>query len=597
MTTTTPTAPRELSAHWPGPTEGCLAFRVGYADETLPTSGITALVVALALRAVERPGLEVAATVGPTVTEFRVTGTGERVRTTLHALASALADLPVRHRASETQALADRTPDVPPVQSWRFGHRGYGLGTDVRVGLYRVTDEDLRSWARARFSATDALVWCRGAETPDLDVPLPAPAVAPHRAPEVGEAAWTLPAEALTGGTSVLWEGIVPDVPAAHVLAEVARRALFQNLRHDRGWTYDPAASVGALDGRYAALRLSAGLREETASEAIGEFLDTWGRLRHAVPADDLATAKAHLLLAFDEPHQEAIWLPDDAVRTLLGRPVPTPAERRAEIEAVTADDVMALARQAWDSGLLVAPVAEGWAGTAVVPRGAGPALDGQAFERIDTDATVVVGEEGATLRAGRSRQTVRFADTAALLAYPDGGRLLVGLDGAEIPFEPTLHDDLTAARVSALVDAHVPADRVVPVPRSGAPERPARQQTNAAAAARAARETQEKSMMQTAGAIATDTGRMVFELGKIALVGLLVLLMLAGVVGVVFAVVTVLVWVASWFDEGPQDWVVPAVVVPVGALCAVLTRFAYRMILRMGGEVRPGRAEQGTRP
>lgn len=585
MTTTTPTRPRELSARRPGPTEACLAFRVGYADETLPTSGTTALVVALALRAVERPGLEVAAAVGPTITELRVTGTPDRVRTTVRDLARTLADLPVRYRASETQALADRVPDVPPVQSWRFGHQGYGLGLDARVGLYRVTDDDLRAWARERFSAADAVVWWRGEEDLDLEVPLPEPSGAPHPAPEVGQADRSLPAEAHTGGTSVLWDGLVPDEPAARLLAEVARRALFQRLRHERGWTYDPAASVGSLDGRSALLRLSAGLREETASESVGEFLDTWGRLRYEVPADELEAARAHLLLTFDEPHQDALWLPDAADRMLLGLPVPAPAERRAALEAVTAADVRRVARQAWDTGLLVTPVAEGWAGTSVVPRGEGPAVEGAAFERLDADATVVVGPDGATLRDGRARQTVRFAETAALFAYPDGGRLLVGLDGAEIPFEPTLHDDLTASRVVTLVDERVPADLVVPVPRAQAPERPSRERIGAVRQARADREVAEMGLLRTTGSIAADVGKAAFELGRL---GLLVLAMVAGVVGVFFCGATVLVWVAAWFDEGPQDWVVPAVLVPGGLLCALLTRFAYRAVIRMGGEVSP---------
>lgn len=565
---------RELFARRPGTTEGGLLFRVGYADETLPTSGITSLVVALALRAAERPGLDVGASVGPVVTEVRVTGTPDRVRTTLRDVALALSDLPVRHRATETRALAERAGEVVPLPLWRFGHQGYGLGPGRYLGLHRVTDGDLRAWARERFTAADAVVWSRGEEALGPEVPLPgAPAGSAARsAPAVPEAAWSLPAEAHAGGTSVIWDAVVPAVPAAPVLAEVARRALFQSLRHDRGWTYDVAASAGLLDGRHAAFRLSAGLRQETADQATGEFLDTWGRLRHAVPDEELAVARAHLLLTFDEPRQEAVWVREDALLTVLGRPVPTPAERRAALEAVTADDVVGLARQAWDTGLLVTPVREGWAGTSVVPRGAGEPVEGRSFARLDADAAVVIGQDGATLRVGAARTTVRFADAAAVVAYPDGGRLLVGLDGTEIPFEPTLHDDLTVSDVATLVDDRVSSELVIPVPRERAPERPDRAAIEQRRRSRAARRAAENGRSRLSR---VEVVRLIAALALIP--GLLV-----AVGGVAVCAGGLVLTLVAWIDVGPQPWGLPVLLAAVGGASGVLTWLCWRGLDRL---------------
>lgn len=616
MTTDAQTRPRELYAHRPGRATGGLMFRVGYADETLPTSGTTALVVALALRAVERPGLDVAASVGPTVTEVRVSGSDDRVRTTLRDLSRALADLPVRHRGTETRALRERATDGAVLPPWRYGLQGYGLGPGEYTGLYRATDEHLRAWARERFAGSNAVAWFTGETAPDLDLPLPdaVGAATPPPLLPVNNPTQPLPADAPAGGTKVLWDALVPDVPAAVVLAEVARRALFKNLRHDRGWTYDVSTSVDVLDGERATLQIAAGLRGETAAAATGEFLDTWGRLRYAVDADQLEAARAHLLVTFDEPHQEAAWLPDAAVRTLLGRPVPTPAERRAAIAAVTAADVLSLAHQAWDSGLLVAPVGQGWAGTSLVTRGAGEPVAGLAFERIDADATIVVGDAGATLRDGRTRTTVRFDETAVLLAHPDGGRLLVGLDGAQIPFEPTLHDDLGGPQIAELVDRHVPDELTVHVLREAAPERPDKDQINRAGRARADREVEEVGILRTAGAAVAGTGRAALEIGKLVAVLALILVLLAGVGGTIFSAVILMAWIGSLLD-GEPEWSVPALMVPAGLACAGITWVAYRAILRMGGEaagkesadqgqaaggagrVSPPRVARGTRP
>ena len=577
---------RTLSARRPGRTTAGLAFRVGLADETLATSGITALVVALALRSVERPGLDITASVGPVVTQVRVSGTAERVRSTLRDLTRALANLPVQHRERETRALEEREIAAISILTWRYGFRPYGLGQGQYVGLHRATAVELQAWAAERFGGSNAVAWYSGDGEPDLDLALPAGPVAAvsYRPPAVPDPVLQLPAEAPVGGPKVVWEVVAPDVPALQVLAEVARRALFQRLRQEQGWTYDVSAVTGMLDGQQATLQIAAGLRPETAAEATGEFLDILGRLRYSVADDDVAAARAHLLMAFDEPHQEAMWLIDDAVLTLLGRPVPSSAERRDAIAEVTAADVVALARASWESGLLAAPVGSGWAGTAVARRGTGEIVAGRAFERIDVDATIVVGDTGATLRDGRTRTTVRFDETAALLAYPDGARLLVALDGARIPFEPTLHDDLDAPTVADLVDRHVPEELVVPVPREAAPERPDKERIKQAGRARADREVEEVGILRTAEAAVAGTGKAVLELGKLAGILALILVLLAAVGGTVFSGVLLMVWVGSLLD-GERDWLTPAVVLPAGLACAGITRLTYRAILRMGGE------------
>ncbi|MGI5186644.1 insulinase family protein [Promicromonospora sp. CA-289599] len=572
---TTTAAPQVLIAHSPGRTSGGLSFRVGHADETLPTSGTTALVVALALRAVERPGLDLTASVGPAVTQVRVNGSPERVRATLRELARALADLPVQHRGTETRVLQEAAAGEVAVPPWRFGLSGYGLGPNQRTGLHRVTDTEIRAWARDRFTGTNAVAWVAGEMTDELELPLPAgTADRTFVAPELPVALATLPAEAPAGGTRVRWESVVPDEPALRLLAEVARRAVFQNLRHEQGWTYDVQATVESLDGRMASFELTAGLRPQTAAEATGEFLDTLGRLRYAVADDELEVARGHLLAVYDEPHQDAVWLSENAVLTLLGMPVPSHAERRAALVDVTAADVVEVARQVWDTGLLVTPVGSGWAGLVEVTPGAGDSVTGTAFERVDADATVWVGEEGATVRDGRATATVRFDRTAALLAYPDGGRLLIGLDGARVPFEPTLHEDLDAAALPGLIDERLPDGLVIPVPRPRSPEPPGQDRVRQVRKARSARETADNGLSRT---FDSRSG----ALRELVLVCVLSLGALVGLLGALFCGVTLVGWLFSLAD-GERGWQEPVVTLVVGLASAGLAR------LCMWGLTRP---------
>ncbi len=577
MTALTHDGVRLLRAHRPGRTAAGLVFRVGYADETLATSGLTGLVVAIALRAVERPGLDVSASVGPAVTEIGVTGTAERVATTLRDLSRALADLPVRHRESEARALWERGGGGSSVPAWRFGAQGYGLGT-YRLGLHTVGDDDLRAWARERFTGSNAVAWVTGEDVPELALPLPPGRVDGKLmpAPPVPDSIVPLPADAPVGGTEVAWDAVVPDTPAAQVLAEVARRAVFQGVRQDHGWTYAVSAGVGMLDGVRANVRIAAGLREETAAAATGELLDTLGRLRFAATDTEVASARAHLLAAFDEPHQEAMWLPEDAALTVLGLAVPTPAERRAALAAVTPGDVVGVARQAWETALLVAPVGQGWAGTKVVRRGAGDPVQGKVFQRLDADVDVVVGDGGVTLRRDRTTTTVLFDEAAAVLAFPDGGRILVGRDGAQVRLEPVLHDDFGAGDVVRIME-RVPPHLVVQMPERDAPERPGKEEIQQAGRARADREVEEDGILRS---VVIGVGRPLMTL--VGVVALVVLLIAAGL-GTLFAAATTLAAVGPALrGEGP--WSHAGLFGALGVVGAAVTWLAYRGIMRLPG-------------
>ena len=82
----------------------------------------------------------------------------------------------------------------------------------------------------------------------------------------------------------------------------------------------------------------------------------------------------------------------------------------------------------------------------------------------------LVVGTVGVSLVQGDKASTVRFADCAALLTWPDGGRRIIGRDGVTIRIEPTLW---RMKKLLTQVDAMVPAGRLVVLPARAAQEVP----------------------------------------------------------------------------------------------------------------------------
>jgi predicted Zn-dependent peptidase len=133
------------------------------------------------------------------------------------------------------------------------------------------------------------------------------------------------------------------------------------NLREDKGWTYGARSSFHpglALGGWEAATAVDV----EVTADAVAEMIGEMGRMaREAVPDDELRRAKDALILslprAFETPSGlagrfvtvEAFGLPDDYWEAYADR-----------IEAVTADDVLRIARRCFDPDRLVRVVVGG---------------------------------------------------------------------------------------------------------------------------------------------------------------------------------------------------------------------------------------------
>lgn len=132
-----------------GPVTAGLYFRVGAADETLATAGLTHLVEHLALHRQGVSDLHYNGSTAATHTHFVVSGTIEEVVTYLNGVCASLRDLPVERLATEREILRTeqagrgRGPNHS-LPLWRYGALGYGLVTYPEYGTLHLTADAVR---------------------------------------------------------------------------------------------------------------------------------------------------------------------------------------------------------------------------------------------------------------------------------------------------------------------------------------------------------------------------------------------------------------------------------------------------------------------
>ena len=95
----------------------------------------------------------------------------------------------------------------------------------------------------------------------------------------------------------------------------------------------------------------------ESLDAALGGFIDVLARLRAGrIERDDIAAYLAKIHDSASHPDSEAGLLPRLAFDVLTGTPVRDLETRLAELDAVTLDDVHAVAGETWDAALLMVP-------------------------------------------------------------------------------------------------------------------------------------------------------------------------------------------------------------------------------------------------
>ena len=204
----------------------------------------------------------------------------------------------------------------------------------------------------------------------------------------------------------------------------------------------------------------------------LGGFVDVLAGLQVGrIAQADLDAVRGRAASALTTPEAAARRLPGLAEDLLTGRPPRGLEDLRAELWAVTPQQVHAVAVEAAGTSLMQVPSGHtaDWAGYTEAPTSSPYAVTGRRFEQArDGGAALVVGDEGVSLtcteRDGTQRAaTVLYRACAAVLNWPDGGRRLIGTDGICVALEPGGYG--VDAPTLAAVDAAVPPAAVVRLP------------------------------------------------------------------------------------------------------------------------------------
>jgi zinc protease len=460
------------------PFTASLVFRVGRADEPLPSAGITHLVEHLAMPIDEAHGLDANATVEGSLTHFYASGPEETVAEYLEAVARSLADLPLERldterRILQTEAQGRVSPGVVGLALLlRYGARNHGLVGLPEYGLTRLSADDVASWASERFTRENAVLWLTGAPPKGLRLPLrdgrliasPTPAPIDYLEPPCVYDR-TLDQDvvlACTGRRSVaLVDALI-----------IAERRLRRRIRFEQGLSYSVDALYEPLTANEAHLVFTADSMEDSTTAVQDALLETLRELaRHGPTPDELRREVELARRRLADTHDVGSSLYYAATTELFGTKPDSPAELIAEHESLTPEDVAHALEEALSTSLLIVPFETKGSvdGFRPYPTSSPRPVAGTQYRRRGlrlrrdpSQPQLIVGDEGIATIAGDDRGAVRFDECEAALRWPDGTRGLWSTDGFYVEVSPELWRH--GREIVDVIDRGVPEELWVPM-------------------------------------------------------------------------------------------------------------------------------------
>jgi zinc protease len=463
-----------------------LLFRVGRADETLARSGITHLIEHLALHRHGLTDYHSNGATGMLETHFYVQGSDDDIVAFLTGVCDSLFELPLDRLETEKAIL--RTEEAGrgrgannELPLWRYGAQGYGLISYPEWGLDQLHPEDVRQWTQTWFTRENAALWIAGDHVP-ADLRLRLRSGARRALPRPSSALPVTPAYFASGNGVVVLDAVVRRRTAAAVATKVLERELFRSLRQEGGLSYTAATAYDGRGDGFATITALADALPDKQDAVLGGFIDVLAQLRVGrieEAAVNAVITKAQESASDDEA--EAARLPGHAADLLAGHPITTVEELRDELRAVTVTDVHEAAVEALGSALLQVPqqLSADWAGFSEAPTHSTTAVNGAQYSSREHGLPrLVIGATGVSLLAPSGPATVNFHECAAKLAWPDGARRLIGLDGIVVHIEPSLYamDPSALAAIDAGVHPSVAVwmpprkPDAIPTPDASAP-------------------------------------------------------------------------------------------------------------------------------
>ena len=437
-----------------------LLFRVGLHDERLPSTGLTELVLRLALDRFpdDQPQL-LSGSVDGLVTRCSVGGQPDEVAATVRQLCAELSApssgslTRVREELLDAHAVRPHDAELQ-LLALRYGPSGPGLHAWGAIGVHGADDAAVDAWAAARFVRANMVVRGAGPRPSGLDLPLrqgrwsPPPPSPTERIP-----ARTMEVEA--GEVAV--SGVVPLGPALADALDVLRRAVGQRLEAEHGWRVHLLPHIRPLTADRAHLTVTLTIDPERSVPALRTLLQVLDEQATRTPEADPAgrSLPSAALNPWQTAVQDLLHGPGSLAATL--QPATTPEDVR-ECLAALQESVVVLAPHAEPEDL---------PGMTPYVQSPPPSItDGQRFRVLGSGGrtrSLLVGADGVASEEGRRITTaMRFRELVAVLAWTDGRRQLVDVDGASlvIPPEEIEHGFAAVQRI----DRAIAPQLVVPI-------------------------------------------------------------------------------------------------------------------------------------
>lgn len=455
----------------PGRTTFELLFRVGSADEALPTRGTTHLLEHLALEDRLHDD-RLGGWTSRLITGFWTEASPEDAGTLLAELICAIVDPPAANLDRERLVLEREAElDGAWAGDWllrmRYGAAGAGLEGYTDFGLRSATPSALREWAAINCTGANAVGWCMGPLPVDaLHLPEGEARPAPQAVPVDG---LSLPAE-----EQVEWDGVAVGLVADDGVEfglglEAAAAHALQALRNERGLVYDVETSWAPIDRRQNHGVLEASSPPGAGAVVRDGLLDALDAVAAGRAGEFVETARSARLRRLGDPDRLPDVVRAAARLELLGRSDALPASRLAAIEAVDPDGVAAAVGAAIENVVAVVPegTRRGRLPLFRLPEhtGAqGPTYPARHLSRhtLLDSKRLTIGEDRASLEEDDETTTVRYADVAAAIRTPGGGLDLIARDGALLEVAPD--DHRRGPEALAAIEAKLPGQLVVPL-------------------------------------------------------------------------------------------------------------------------------------
>ena len=432
------------------PTVAGLIFRVGQADETAPTRGLTHLIEHLAVHAIGSVRYQHNATVDQAETTFMVRGDPSEVASYLRSICLTLGSLPVDRSALEARVLrteaAGRNVGVPAAMSYlRYGYVGYGLVWLPEFFLSDPRPDALSAWATSRFNSGNCALWVVGKMPQGLTLPLPAGSAYPL--PPAREIrGLTLPAAAVGPSDTVAIDYISPRSPESTTLVRLLLDRFHRQVREAKGLTYLVAAWRQPLSTASAENTLWLSCLESEAGQVRAEVLAILTEMAGKGPTEqEMEEDLEAYIRSGADPDSRVSHVVGAANYSISGMPRYTVRQFLDEQLAVTPAGCAAELGRALQTAILSAPGSVGGPplGMNVYPITAAP-VSGTAFKRQgskpwDKSETLVLGPEGISRVSPNGQQavTVRWAECVGWVRDTDGTWHVLGADGFSVEFRP----------------------------------------------------------------------------------------------------------------------------------------------------------------